>query len=60
MFVEASKKFKGEMLFVLSGSGEHDNHRYMEFMSVAPSDLPVLKILDSAKNNKKYNYPGKL
>jgi protein disulfide-isomerase A1 len=59
IFKQAAEKFKGEILFVVSGVTEGIQQRLGEFIGVEEKNLPTLRLLDPAENMKKYSYSGK-
>lgn len=60
IFKEAAEKYKGEILFVVSGVTEGIQQRLGEFIGVEEKHLPTLRILDPADNMKKFNFNGKV
>jgi len=60
VFKEASDKFKGEILFVVSGVTDGIQQRLGEFVGVEEKNLPTMRLLDPADNMKKFTYSGKV
>jgi protein disulfide-isomerase A1 len=58
IFEEASQKFKGEILFVVSDIKEGIQSRLAEFVGIGENQLPAIRILDPAAGMKKFAYEG--
>lgn len=58
VWADAAGKLKGDILFVVSGTKEGIQNRLAEFVGVAGTDTPTVRLLNPSDEMAKYKYPG--